>query len=143
MIKPLSEQLSDLSEHAKSAEDAIAAARKEAHDKVTERRAQTHAAAEAAIEKVNKDIKSVGDAASRTWTGFQTKINADVEALKAGIAQRTHERDVRRAQNQAEKLENEAAFAIDYAVASIEQAKLAVLDAMIGRMEVEGAKRAS
>jgi hypothetical protein len=143
MIKPLSEQLSDLSEHAKSAEDAVAAAQKEVHDKVTARRAQTHAAAEAAIEKVNKDIKSVGDAASRTWTGFQAKINADMEALKAGIVQRTHERDVRRAQNQADRLEQEASFAVDYAVASIEQAKLAVLDAVIGRIEVEEARRAS
>jgi hypothetical protein len=143
MIKPLSEQLSDLSVHAKSAEDAIAAARKEAHDKVTERRAETHAAAEAAIEKVNKDIKSVGDAASSTWTGFQAKIDADIDALKAGIAQRTHERDVRRAQNRADRLEQEASFAIDYAVASIEQAKLAVLDAVIGRIEVDEARQAS
>jgi hypothetical protein len=37
----------------------------------------------------------------------------------------------------------EAGFAIDYAVASIEQAKLAVLDAIAGRVEAEEARKAS
>ena len=38
MVKPLSEQLSDLSLHAKKAEDDLAAAKKETHDKVVARR---------------------------------------------------------------------------------------------------------
>ena len=37
MVKPLSAQLADLSVRAKSAEDAVAAAQKEAHDKVVAR----------------------------------------------------------------------------------------------------------
>ncbi|MEA2921663.1 MAG: hypothetical protein QOF07_1626 [Bradyrhizobium sp.] len=48
------------------------------------------------------------------------KLAADIDALKAGIAERKHERDVRRTENNAEQLEWEAGFAIDYAVASIE-----------------------
>ena len=36
----------------------------------------------------------------------------------------------------------EAGFSIDYAVASIEQAKLAVLDAIAGRVEAEEARKA-
>jgi hypothetical protein len=39
-------------------------------------------------------------------------------------------------------LEREATFAIDYAIASVEQAKLAVLDAVIGRVDAEKAKSA-
>jgi hypothetical protein len=38
--------------------------------------------------------------------------------------------------------DREAGFAIDYAIASIEQANLAVLDAVDGRLAVEEAKRA-
>ena len=45
MVKPLSEQLADLSLHAKKAEDEIAAAKKETHDKVVARRDQVRAAA--------------------------------------------------------------------------------------------------
>jgi hypothetical protein len=38
MMKPLSEQLADLSARAKSAEDAAAAAKKETHDKIVAQR---------------------------------------------------------------------------------------------------------
>ena len=47
--------------------------------------------------------------------------------------ERVHvEHDVKRAENRAERLEWEAGFAIDYAIASIEQGNLAVLDAVDG-----------
>jgi hypothetical protein len=49
--------------------------------------------------------------------------------------------DVKRAANYAELLDEDASFAIDYANASIEQAQLAVLDAIAGHLEVEKAKR--
>jgi hypothetical protein len=44
--------------------------------------------------------------------------------------------------NRAEWLEWKAGFAIDYAIASVEQARLAVLDAVDGRLEAEEAKQA-
>ena len=43
--------------------------------------------------------------------------------------------------NYSQLLDEEASFAIDYAIASIEQAKVAVLDAIAGRLGVEKAKR--
>jgi hypothetical protein len=142
MAKPLSEQLAELSVHAKHAEDAVAAAQKEAHEKIAARREHAHAAATAATEKVNQEVKSVKDAASRDWKALEAKITADIQALKAGLAQRKREREVGRAEHTAERLEWEAGFAIDYAVASIEQAELAVLDAIAGRVDAEQAKRA-
>jgi hypothetical protein len=135
MPKPISQQLSDLSVHAKHAEDAVAAAQKEAHDEVMARREQARAAATAAIEKVDHDLKSAGDVAASRWNTLQAKIATDIDALKAGVAQRMHDRDVRRAENNAERLEWEASVAVDYAIASVEQAELAVLDAIAGRIE--------
>jgi hypothetical protein len=49
---------------------------------------------------------------------------------------------VKRVENRAEWLEWEAAFAIDYAIASVEQARLAVLDAVDSRLAAEEAKQA-
>ena len=135
MAKRLSEQLSDLAARAKDAEDAWTAAQKETHDEIAARRGQAHASATEAIEKVNQQIKSIGDTATKNWNVVQAKISADIDALKANIAQRKRERDRRRAENRAEMLENEAGFAVDYAIASVEQAKLAVLDAVVSRME--------
>ena len=59
--------------------------------------------------------------------------------LKSKVAQRKHDRGVKHAENYSELLDNEATVAIEYAVASIEQAKVAVLDAIVGRVEVEAA----
>ena len=143
MAKRLSEQLSELSVRAKKAEDAFAAAQKEAHDKVVARREQARAVATAATEKVNQEVKSVKDTTTRNWNALQTKISSDMNALKAAVAERKQERDVKRAENYADKLEWEAGFAVDYAIASVEQATVAVLDAVAGRVEAEKRKQAA
>ncbi|MFZ1949279.1 MAG: hypothetical protein WCF66_19100 [Pseudolabrys sp.] len=144
----LSEQLADLSVRAKHAEDAVSAAQKEAHDKVMARREQARAAATAAAEKVERNIKSAGDsvksagdAAAKKWTAFQTKISNDLQSIKEGIAQKKQDLDVRQAEKHVDRLEWEAGLAVDYAIAAVEQAELAVLDAVAGRMDVAQTKR--
>jgi hypothetical protein len=139
MVKPLSEQLSELSVRAKSAEDAAAAARETAEDKAAALRDQARAAASAATEKINDEVKSVKDRSGRNWRAVQAKVAADIESLKDAVAVRKREIDAKRAGAKAETLEWEASFAIDYAVASIEQAKYAVLDAIVARVEAEKA----
>jgi hypothetical protein len=141
MVKPLSAQLADLSVRAKSAEDAVAAAQKEAHEKVVARREQAHAAATAAIEKMDQDLKSAGNDITSNWNALKAKVAADMDAWNGKISQLKHDRGVKRADNHAERLEWEASFAVDYAVAAIEEAKSAVLDAIVGRIEAEGARR--
>jgi hypothetical protein len=142
MAKRLSEQLSDLSVRAKSAEQALDAAEKEAHNKIVARKEQAYAAATKAVEKVNQEVKSANDTATRNWASVKAKIADDMNHLKADIAHHKHDRDVKRAASRADRLEWEAGFAIDYAIASVEQAKLAVLDAVDGRLAAEEAKQA-
>ena len=80
-MKPLSEQLANLSVHAKNTEDAAATAQKEAHDKVVTRVAQAQATAEEAAKKVDQNIKSASDKASAKWNGMKAKIAADMGDL--------------------------------------------------------------
>jgi hypothetical protein len=87
----LSEQLADLSAHAKHAEDTMSAAQKEARDKIMARREQARAAATATIEKVDRNFKAAGDnvksaggAAAQKWTALQTKIAGDLQSMKSG-----------------------------------------------------------
>jgi hypothetical protein len=91
MVKPLSEQLADLSVRAKSTEDALAAAQKEAHDKTEARKQQARAAATKAIEKVNQEVKSAGDSATRDWNTVKAKIASDMTTLKANVAHAKHD----------------------------------------------------
>ena len=141
MTKPLSEQLADLSVRAKHAEDAFSAAQKEAHDKIEVRKQRARADATTAVEKVNQKIKSANDDAVRDWNSVKAKVAADIAALKANVAEAKHNHDVKRADRRADRLEWEASFAIDYAIASVEQANLAVLDAIDGRIQAELAKQ--
>ena len=140
MAKKLSEHLAELSVRAKKTEDAVAAAQTEAHDKVMARREQARAAATAAVEKVNQSVKSVSDTAARNWGAVKAKVAADMDALKAAAAQAKHDHDVKSAEKHAERLEWEADFAIDYAIASIEQAGFAAIDAIAGRVKAEQVK---
>ena len=140
MPKPLSEQLADISVHAKHAEDALAGAKKEAHDKVVVRKEQARAAATAAAEKVNRDIQSAKDTATRNWSAVRTKIAADINVLKADVAHKKHDVDVKLAESHANQLETDASFAIGYAIASIEQAEWAVLDAVVARANAQKVK---
>lgn len=142
MTKQLSEQLADLSVRAKSAEQALDAAEKEAHDKVEARKQQAHAAATKAVEKVNQEVRSANNSATRNWATVKAKIADDMNHLKIDIANKKHGRDVKHAESRADRLEWEAGFAIDYAIASVEQAKLAVLDAVDGRLAAEEVKQA-
>src|SRR6516165_7879909 len=140
MAKPLSEQLADLSARAKSAEDAVAAAKKETHEKIIAVRDQVHRAATAATEKVDQQIKSVKDASDRHVASLQAKVAADAQYLKAKVQEGKHKIEANRAENYAEDMEWRAGAAIDYAIASVEQAKLSALDAIIARLDAEAAK---
>jgi hypothetical protein len=82
MVKPLSEQLADLSVRAKHAEDAFSAAQKEAHDKIEARKQKARAAATTAVEKVNQELKSANDTAVRNWSTLKAKVAADINVLR-------------------------------------------------------------
>jgi len=141
MTKKLSEQLADLSVRAKKAEDAMTAAENEAHDKIEARKQKAHAAATAAVEKVNRDIDTANDRASQHWSAVKAKVASDMQALKTYAHNAKHKLDVKHAENRADRLEWQAEFAIDYAIASVEQAQLAALDAIDSRLDAELTKQ--
>ena len=113
--------------------------KKKRTNKISARKAEALAAAKTAVAKVDQQIKSAGESANRDTKALQAKITADVNALKAHVDQAKHKMDVKRAENFAEELEWDASLAIDYAIASVEQARLAVLDAIDARLAAEQA----
>ena len=141
-MKPLDQQLADMSVCAKEAQDAFATARKETHDKVVARREQARASAAALADRVDKEIHDVGDAVAGQWTALRAKVTADIDRLKTTYEQRQHDRSVDRVAQRADRLESEAGVAIDFALASIEDAKRAVLDAVAARIEAAEARSA-
>jgi hypothetical protein len=137
----LSEQLAELSRRARSVEDAFAQAEKEARDKIEARKAEAVVAAQSAVKKIDQQVKTVADKASRDWADLQAKITSDMSDLAKFVGQAKHKMDIHRAEDRADFLEADAGFAIDYAIAAVEQAQLAVLDAVEARRFAEEAKR--
>ena len=138
--QPLSEQLATLSTRVKKAEDGIATAKAEAQDRLEARREEARAKVEASIQKADSEIRTFGDQTKGDWDKLQAKVAADMAAFKAKVAQTRQGLAAGRAEHHAERLEAEAAFAIDYAIASIDQAELAVIDAFIARADAKKAK---
>ena len=140
MIKRLSDQLSDLSVRAKNVEDAVAAAQKEGHDRLVSRSAEARASATAAVDKVKQSVKAARDAGSTKWGAMEAKLGADMDALKTRLIEKKRAIDASIAEADAEDAEDAAGLAIDYAIAAIEQAKLAAFDAISARLDAEAAK---
>ncbi len=138
-MKPLSEQLADLSKHAKAAEDDAAAAQKEARTAVQARveKLQADAAARGArLDQATKSAKS--DVADR-WTAMRSQVRAGIEGIKADLATKKAERDAGRAERTADSAEYDAAVAIAFAYDAIDYADAAVLDAVIARSDADAA----
>ena len=106
----------------------------ETHDKIVAQREQACSAATAATEKVNQQIQSVKDASDGRWASLKAKVAADADYLKAKVEEGKQKIEANRAENYAEVMEGRATRAIDYAIAAVEQAKLAVLDAILARL---------
>jgi phage shock protein A len=140
MVKRLSEQLSDLSVRAKNLENAVTAAQKEGQEKLVSRTAEARASATAAVEKVKQSVKAASDAGSAKWGAMEAKLGADMDALKTRLSEKKRAIDATIAEHEADDAEVDASFAIDYAIASVEQARLAVFDAISARVDAEAAK---
>ena len=140
MPKPLSQHLAELSVRAKNVEDSWTAAQKEAHEKLLARKTEARAAAQSAVQKLEHEIESGRESAAKDWNALKAKIASDMTALKAEVVEAKHEFEVERAEDRAVSLEWEADFAIDYAIAAIEQARLATLEAADARRAADQAR---
>jgi hypothetical protein len=105
------------------------------------RREQARTAAIAVTEKVNEQVKSIQGTVSRNWNTLQAKIAADMQNLKHAVAQQKQTIDVKLAEKNTEMLERDAEFAIDYAIACVQQANVAVLDAVAARVEADALRK--
>jgi hypothetical protein len=71
------------------------------------------------------------------WRAMQDNIDKEVKEMQAARAAREHERDVSRAEDNAQAAQARADWAASYAVAASEMARLAALDAVAARGEAD------
>ena len=131
----LSDQLAKLSQRAKEAEEHAAAARDKTKADVENDREMARATAQAQADRLHESADANRARISAWWHDVQRSWSQHVAAVKEDLTDRRAEHDLDRANRRAENAEGDAAFAIDYAVAAIDEAEYAVLDASLARME--------
>ena len=137
MVKPVSEQLADLSARAKKAEDEAAAAQKKAQADIQRREAQIKADAAKRKAGLERGASNAQDTVVSTWNGLTSQVQSDVDGLRAKIDFKKYEHDRDKAARAADDAEGNALLAIDFALDSIDYAETAVLDAIMARETAE------
>lgn len=141
MARELSEMLTDLSNQALKVENAFAAIAEETDAAAEARRERTREAATTAVDTLDQHVTAAGDAVAGHWRALQTHIDTEIAGVQQGIAERQHERDVIRAEEQATAARERAERAIAFASAAVHAAGVAVLDAAVARRQAEAVKQ--
>lgn len=134
-VKPLSEQLADLSARAKKAEDDAAAARTEARTAIQDRANKLEADAAARRARVDAAATQAKGTVEGQWNDLRMTTNKRMATMRADIDAKKAEHDAKRAEGKANLAEDSAAAAIAFAYDAIDNAEAAVLDAVIARAD--------
>ena len=134
-MQPLPSNFAELSELAKRLEEDADAVRTEAREKLDERREKIRTNLSERMDRLESNLEKAQSQTGADWTAFRDKIKSDRESFKDKLGERREAYSAFFADSSSEDRELGAAIAIDYAIATIQQARLAVLDAVSARAE--------
>jgi hypothetical protein len=129
----ISEQVDALQQRAAALKSSADQARHETAEQVRARIDQTKADIAANQDAVKAQAGQAAEHAQSQWKSMKADAAAKNQDLRDRIARQRDEHDVKKAEGQAEDAEEDAADALDYALWVVDQAQLAVLDAIDAR----------
>lgn len=134
----LSEKLADLSVRTKAAEDRVAKARTDTHERIEQQREKVRGEAEQALGKVKQQFED-GKGENRAYfQSLRAKVDADFEQMKRDATATKDKFETWQSGNYASDKESEAIATIDYATAAVAIAELQTLDAIAARARSDG-----
>ena len=138
----LSDRLSDLASRAKEVQSRAAAAQSKAKADLETDVKEARDAAQAQADELRKRASEGKGKISAWWDNVQNSWHDHLAAVRQGAEDRKADHDLKSKQRAAERADEDAAFAVDYAFAAIEEAQYAVLDADLAHREVDELARA-
>ena len=136
VVKPLSEQLSELAARVKTAEDILAAANQKNRAALESQREQLKSSINKAKDQ-GKTAAARQDQGQSWWDKTRADVDQRFDTLRAKRDEYRAERDLKKVQNRADDAELDAADAVDFAVYMVDQAEYAVVDAVIARADAD------
>ena len=129
----VSEQVDALQQRTAELKSSADHARHETAEQVKARIDKTKADIAARQDAVKAKAGQAAEHAQSQWKSMKVDAAAKTQDLRDRMDRQRNERDVKKAERQAEDAEGDAADALDYALWVVDQAQLAVLDAIDAR----------
>ena len=139
----ISEQVDALQQRAVALKSSADQARHETAEQIKARINQTKADIAASQDAVKAQAGQASERAQSQWKSLKADAAAKNQALRDRIDRQRDEHDVKKAEQQAEDAEDDAADALEYALWVVDQAQLAVLDAIDARAWADARAAAS
>ena len=137
----LSEQLADLSLRVGDLEARIMAFKREPKQMRDNKVAAMKADAEAAQEHLTSELQATGNEICSAWAGFAQAMKAKASTVRTMIGEEVDAADPERAQERAVRLEANALHSLSFALVAIEDAELAVAEAIDAEIHAETVDR--
>ena len=125
----VSDQLRDLAAKAKQVEDRVAAAKQKTKADLEAEVNNARESAQAQADALHAKAEANKGKISAWWDKMERSWHEHVAAVRKGAEERKAAHDAKAAQRAAERADEDASYAIDYAYAAVEEAQYAVLDA--------------
>ena len=138
----LAAQLDELQQHITEARSAAEAATSEPPDQRRQRIDQAQADTDRTAKQQAPEA-AAGEQEPSKWAQLKADAAAKRDDVKAKVDQRTRQMDANAAANEANWIEGDAADAVDYAMWTVDNARLSVLDAIDARAYANELARAA
>jgi hypothetical protein len=133
----LSDQLTALAARAKELDDRAAAAKTQSKADLEKQRNEARASIQAQSDKLRESAEVAKGRLSAWWVNLRRSWDEHITAVRKDFEERHGAHDLKAAEHAADRADNDAAFAIDFASAAIDEAEYAVLDAALAHKHVE------
>jgi hypothetical protein len=133
----LSDQLTKLAARAKEFENRAAAAKQKSKSELEQEVKAARDSAQDQGKQLRMSAEQGKDRISAWWDSVQKSWNDHLKAVRKSVDDKKAAHDLKGAQRAAERADDDASFAIEYAYAAIEEAEYAVLDAELAHMEAD------
>ena len=136
-MKRLSEQLSELSAQAKKAEDVVIAAQMKDRAALHKEREQLKSKISESQARAEAQAAAVLDKTESWWDDTRSAIDTRFANLREKRDEHREERDLKKAEKRADEAEDDAVYAVAFAISVLDQAEYAIADAVIARADAD------
>ena len=136
-----SDNLTELAQRAKVAEDRVAKAKSQKRSDVERETARVRDAAQQKADQLQAQTAKAATGASQWWSDVQSTWSGHVARIREDVEGKKAEMDVKKVQHRADTAEDDAVAAVAFAEAALEEAEYAVLTATLARMDADAATK--